>query len=429
MKYVHDHYGSLSWSRLLRPAIKLARDGFVVSEDFAKAMDLSSQHDDFLIRDPAWAEDFAPHGVRVKRGDIMTRKRYARTLQAIATEGADAFYRGPIGKAYISAVRRSNGVMVLRDLELYQVISRRPVRINYRDFIVHGCSAPASSPVVLSALKILEGYGVTSKAEHHLNIHRMDEATRFGFGRRASFGDPDFVKGLTKFQEEMLSESFGARMRSRISDRHTLNVSDYNPDGFEILNDHGTSHVVTADASGMAFSLTTTINLFFGSRLMVPETGVIVNNEMNDFSVPNVSNVFGFYPCPSNFIRPGKRPLSSISPLIAEHRNGTLYSVFGASGGSRIITATLQNALHILSSGMSVAEAVRQPRLHDQLIPNVAVFEEDYDADTVNFMRRRGHNVTLAPTAGSSAQALRIVSGSFEAVGEPRQMDSAGLTA
>ena len=153
-----------------------------------------------------------------------------------------------------------------------------------------------------------------------------------------------------------------------------------------------------------------------------------MNDEMNDFSIPNISNVFGYYPSPTNFILPRKRPLTSISPIIAERKDGTLHSIFGASGGSHIITTTLQNALHILGSGMGVAEAVSQPRLHDQLVPNIAVFEEGYDVDTVNFMKGRGHNVTWASTAGSSAQAIRIIAGRFEAAGEPRQKDSAGLT-
>ena len=428
MEYIHQNYGSLPWSTLLQPAIKLARDGFVVSGDFAKAMDLSTQKNNFLTEDPVWAEDFAPRGIRVEQGDTMTRKRYARTLQAIADGGADAFYMGAVGQATVDAVQRDNGLMVLKDLEEYRVLSRRPVNIDYKDVTLYGCGVPASSSVVLSALKILEGYGDTEENEHNLNVHRMDEAMRFGYGKRASFGDPDFVDGLAKLEAEMLSEKFGVDTRDKISDHHTLNISEYDPEGFESLDDHGTSHVVTADSSGMAFSLTTTVNLFFGSRLMVPETGIIMNDQMNDFSIPNISNVFGYRPSPANYIRPRKRPLTSISPLIAEHKNGTLYSVFGASGGSRIITTTLQTALHVLESGMSVVEAVRQPRLHDQLLPNIVIFEQSYDNNTVDFMKVRGHNVTWG-VAGSSAQALRIVDGRFEAAGEPRQRDSAGLTA
>ena len=131
---------------------------------------------------------------------------------------------------------------------------------------------------------------------------------------------------------------------------------------------HGTSHVVTADASGMAISLTTTVNLLFGSQLVVPETGVIMNNEMNDFSIPNQSNAFGYAPSPANFIKPGKRPLSSISPTIVEYlKNGTLYYVIGSAGGSRIITATIQNLWHVLDQNETVKESLAEPRLHDQV--------------------------------------------------------------
>ena len=428
LQHIYDHYGSLPWSMLVQPAIRLARDGFVISEDFAKAMDLSTQLYDFLSEDPVWAEDFAPKGRRLQKGEVMTRKRYARTLEAIASQGADAFYTGPIGRAMIDTLQKYNGSMVLKDLEDYQILSRHPVDIKYKGLRIYSCGTPASGAVILSSLKILEGYNESSEDFQDLKVHRMDEATRFGYGKRASFGDPDFVDGLVAFEAEMLSERFAAVTRDKISDHHTLNLSDYDPEGFESLEDHGTSHVVTADASGMAFSLTTTVNLFFGSRLMVPETGIIMNDQMNDFSIPNISNVFGYYPSPANYIRPRKRPLTSISPLIVEHPNGTLHSVFGASGGSRIITTTIQTALHILDSNMSVAEAVTQPRLHDQLIPNIALFDYTYDNATVKSMKARGHNVTWG-TVGSSAQALGVVDGRFEAAGEPKQRDSAGLTA
>src|SRR5436305_5690846 len=165
----------------------------------------------------------------------------------------------------------------------------------------------------------------------------------------------------------MLSSAAAAEVRSRISDSTTQNVSWYDPGGLESLETPGTSHVVTADASGMSISLTTTVNLLFGSQLMVPETGVIMNNEMNDFSIPGTSNAFGYIPSPANYIRPGKRPLSSITPTIVEFPNGTLYASIGAAGGSRIITATIQNLWHLLDQDMTMPQALAQPRLHDQL--------------------------------------------------------------
>jgi len=181
---------------------------------------------------------------------------------------------------------------------------------------------------------------------------------------------------------------------------------------------------------------------------MVPETGVIMNNEMNgkssssspspskahdlplriDFSIPGTSNAFGYIPSPSNYIRPGKRPLSSISPTIVEHANGTLYFVVGAAGGSRIITATIENLWHVLDQNMTSPQALAQPRFYDQLVPNQVSFEYAYDNTTVAFMKERGHNVTWVPPGQSTVQALRrLANGTFEAAGEPRQKNSGGF--
>jgi gamma-glutamyltranspeptidase/glutathione hydrolase len=194
------------------------------------------------------------------------------------------------------------------------------------------------------------------------------------------------------------------------------------------LDTPGTSHVVTADASGLAISLTSTVNLLFGSQLMVPETGVIMNDEMNDFSIPGTSNSFGFIPSPSNYIRPGKRPQSSISPAIVETPDGRLYMVIGAAGGSRIISSTIQNIHHVLDLGMTAPKALARPRLHDQLVPNVATFEYSYDNSTVAFMKNLGHNVSWVAPGQSSAQGIRVLpNGTFEAAGEPRQKNSGGF--
>ena len=397
--------------------------------DFSKAMDMATKfyHSDFLTKDPAWVEDFAPNGTRVGTGDVMTRKRYARMLEAIATQGLAAFYKGPLADATVQAARRHNGTLTSADLEDYEVISRNPAEIDYRGFKLHACGAPASGTVVLSVLKVLEMYGELND-DNDLSTHRMDEAIRFGYGKRSNFGDPGFVSEMACLEAGMLNQTFANDVKSKISDEHSLNVSDYDPDGFESRENHGTSHIVTADASGIAISLTTTVNLFFGSTVMVPETGLVLNDEMNDFSVPNVSNVFGYYPSPANYVRPRKRSMSSIAPMMADFANGTLFAVLGASGGSRIITTVIQNALNILDHRMTAHETVKQPRLHDQLLPNQVTFEWTYDNRTVESMRRRGHNVTWG-SAGSSAQAIRVVDGHFEAAGEPRQHDSAGLTA
>ena len=413
-------------------AIETARYGWPVTADLVRYMasaNASAAEPNFLVNNPTWALDFAPNGTLVKLNDTITRKRYADTLETIANDGPDSFYTGSIAANTIKALRAANGTMTMEDLANYTVAIRPPANITYRGFRLHSCSAPSSGEVALSVLKTVEGYtDFFSNSSANLSTHRLDEAMRFGYGERTDLGDPLFVANLSHYQEQMLSAESAAEIRSKISDQRTLNVSAYDPTGLESLETPGTSHVVTADASGMAISLTTTVNLLFGSNLMVPETGVIMNNEMNDFSIPGSSNAFGFIPSPANFIVPGKRPLSSIAPTIVEHPNGTLYYVIGAAGGSRIITATIQNLIHVLDRNMTAAQALAQPRLHDQLIPNQVSFEYAYDNDTVAFMKARGHNVTWVAPGQSTAQGLRLLpNGTFEAAGEPRQLNSGGF--
>ena len=182
--YIHKNYGVLPWPTLFQPAIELAREGFPVSKDFAKAMDLVTEYtgDDFLLKDPSWAEDFAPNGTRVGEGDIVTRKRYARTLEAIATGGPDVFYKGAQAEAMVRALRTRNGTITMEDMASYNVVSRTPASIEYKGFRVHACGAPASGAVALSVLKILEGYFDMEQSED-LSTHRMDEAIRFGYGK------------------------------------------------------------------------------------------------------------------------------------------------------------------------------------------------------------------------------------------------------
>lgn len=179
----------------------------------------------------------------------------------------------------------------------------------------------------------------------------------------------------------------------------------------------------------MSASLTTTVNTLFGSPVMEPITGIIMNNEMDDFSIPGKNNTYGYVPNKANYIQPRKRPLSSVSPIIVEYPNGDLYYSIGAGGGSRITTATIQNIMHVLDSKMTVPQALAQPRLHDQLIPTHVSFEYAYDNSTVAFLKSLGHNVTWVAPGQSQAQGLRVLpNGTFEAAGDPRQKASAGYT-
>ena len=434
MQYLHENYGKLPWATVIQPAIKLARYGFPVTIDLIKYINsaLAESSRNFLVEDPSWAIDFAPNGTLVQLNQTMYRKRYADTLETIARDGPDAFYEGAIADATIAALQAANGTMTSEDLKKYTVAIRDPAQITYRDFKLTSSAAPGGGTVALSILKIFEGYAnVGDPAAVNMSTFYLNEAMRFAYGERTNLGDPGFVAGAYSYEAGMLSDATAAAVRSRITNVTHNNVTYYDPSQFSTLSDHGTSEIAAADNSGLTITLTTTVNLLFGSQLMVPETGVIMNDEMNDFSIPGSSNAFGYTPSPANYISPGKRPLSSISPTIAEWlKNGTMYLATGSAGGSQIITATVQNCWNVLDKGLSIADSLAQPRLHDQLSPNVVQFEYTYDNETVDFLKSAGSNVTWVAPGGSTAQGLMyLTNGSFAAAGEPRQHDSGGLTA
>ena len=413
----------------MEPAIRVARYGFRVNEDMLKYMDaVEKPNGDFFTEDPSWAMDFAPRGYRLKLNEIMTRKQYADTLEVIAHEGPDAFYTGTIAKATIATLTKANGTMTMEDLENYTIALRKPSEISYQGYKATACGAPAGGSVALSTLKVIDGLeGLGDPAQRNFTTHRLDEAIKFAYGERTKLGDPSFVEGMLAYQNSMLSDATAAVIRSKLAN-NPQDVSYYNPDGIENLETPGTSHIVAADRSGLAISMTTTINTLFGSQVRVPETGVIMNNQMNDFSIPGSSNTYGYISSPANYIQPGKRPLSSMSPTIVETHDGKLYLVIGAAGGSRIITSTIQNLHYILDRNMTTPQALAQPRLHDQLIPAQIAFEYAYDNSTVAYMKELGHNVTWVAPGLSEAHAVRLLqNGTFEAAGEPRQAVSGGF--
>jgi len=359
-----------------------------------------------------------------------------RTLDKIGKHGADAFYKGEIAESLISVIQKENGTMTLDDLESYEVIRREPLEISYRGYKLYTSGVPSSGAILMSILKTMEQYPVEDWEDVHLTTHRFNEAMRFAYGSRLELGDPDFVPESIKIEKAMLDENVAKSIRDRILDDRTQPIEVYDPREIYTTEGQGTSHIVTADKDGMATSVTTTINLLYGSLIMDPVTGVVLNNEMNDFSIPNVSNEFGFAPSAANFIRPGKRPLSSITPVIieipADTESGTpstLYATVGAAGGSRIISATTQVIWHLVEHDFSLPQALAEPRIHDQLMPNHVLVEYKFDNTTVESMRQRGHEIVRVAEGLSAVHAVRVEGGVFEAEAEPRQKDSGGATA
>ena len=354
------------------------------------------------------------------------------TLEQIAKHGSKAFYEGKIAKSTIAALSKDRGIMTLDDLKNYQVISRKTVSSTYRGYKVYSTSSPSSGSIALSILRIIEKYNISDASTLALNVHRIDEAMRWSYSERGELGDPDYFEGMLEKEDEMLSGERIEYIHDRLSDNKTRDPAHYNTTASQTYfqpTNHGTSHIVTSDRSGLSITLTSTVNLLFGSHLMVPETGIIMNNEMDDFSTPGRQNAFGFPPSPFNFPAPNKRPLSSITPVHIEHGNGSLYISIGAAGGSRIPTATVLSIINLLDRNMTLKESLAEKRVHDQLYPATTFFEEGFDKMLVEEMRHRGHNVSWISGRVSAVQATRMLwNGTFEAAGEPRQFNSGGLS-
>ncbi|KAF9021815.1 gamma-glutamyltranspeptidase [Hymenopellis radicata] len=438
---LHARHGKLAWAELFQPAIRLARYGFTVTQDLEDA--LASSYP-FLTADPLWAETYAPNGTLARKGSTLYRKRYAKTLETLALHGADAFYKGPLAERTSTAARAAGGILTPADLANYTAIVRSPNNITYRGrFRIFSTVAPSSGSVVLSALRIFDAYA--GDTETDLRTHQLIQATKFAYGQRTNFGDPAFTKNVTRLEKTYLTEEVVEKVREMLPQNTTYVAKYYDPASYQVLSDNGTSHMVAVDKDGNAVSLTTTVNLYWGSQVMT-EDGIILNDEMDDFSSPGLSNSFGFAPSPVNFIRPFKRPQSSIASSIAEDlHTGQLIMATGSAGGSRIITATLQNLHHHLDLRLSAEEAAYTPRWHEQLGPST-LFEGLYNESdttfyeagvqlgiaafsnsTVGYLMGLGYNVSGEAYSGSTSHVIvRDADGVFEAANDPRKSAGGG---
>ncbi|GAA98617.1 uncharacterized protein L969DRAFT_18069 [Mixia osmundae IAM 14324] len=428
---LHHRHGKLAWARLFAPAVDLARNGFPVSVDLANAF----KGYPFLLSDPLFAESFAPNGTLLTLGQTCYRKRYADVLEAIGYHGADWYYEGENAQSIANASQSRGGILTVQDLKNYTAILRKPASIKYRNHRIFSTIAPSSGSVVLSALKIFSGFnGSASDTDPAINetTHYLIEATRLAYAQRTNFGDPAFTANVSALEKSFLTDKVASEARAKISPNRTYPDAYYDIGKYAILNDSGTSHLAAADSNGYVVSLTTTINLYWGSQVMT-DKGIILNDEMDDFSSPGQTNSFGFAAAPANFIQPGKRPQSSIASSIVEDLDGNFVEATGSAGGSRIITATLQNIYHYLDQALSANATVHHSRWHDQLT-NVTYFEyaspqvgiPGYSNSTVAFLTNQGYNVTYEDTTGSTGHVVALKDGIFTAASDPRKAAGRG---
>ncbi|KAJ3145561.1 hypothetical protein HDU86_000870 [Geranomyces michiganensis] len=432
---VHAKYGHLPFARLFRPAIELNRNGFKVPNQLGVALNPKAYP--FLCKDPLFAESYCPNGIIKKEGDIVKKERYAATLQKMSLSGADAFYKGKIAQNTVAAINATGGIMTLKDLEAYRVVWRRPKNITFQgNHKVYASVAPSSGSVVLSTLQTLDQFSGLNPAAN-LTVHRMVEAMKFAYGERTNYADPAFITNVTALQAQYLRDSYAKIKARKIRDDAVGAGTYYNPANLTVLEDAGTSHISVVDKHGMAVTLTTSINTFWGSGVMTAD-GIILDNTMDDFSNAK-PNVYGYVPVSPNFVRPGKRPLSSMSPVIVEDlATGALQLATGSAGGSRIITAVIQNVFNVLASNGSVnlQQSIARARLHDQLMPNTTALEwgtssipgfAGYSNSTAAYLASVGHSVIWVAPGSSTAQGVqRFANGTLLAAREVRQLSAGG---
>ncbi|TBU55830.1 gamma-glutamyltranspeptidase [Dichomitus squalens] len=417
LEEAHRRWGSLPWKTLVKPAADLA-EGWAVPKELGRRLQWFS---DLMLNEPDWRAIFAPEGRLLREGDIIRRTNLSRTLRTIADEGADAFYKGHIADAIVNKVRATGGILAREDLEGYKVRVSRALQGTYRGRRIYTPHAPTSGPVLQHMLNLMEHYDeLVEDGRTTLNVHRLVEAMKFGFAARTWIGDPTFHDNVTRIYE-IPTKEFSDQVFPNITDDTTHTPEYYHP-VYDVVVDHGTSHSSIVDKNGMAVALTTTVNLIFGSAVMDPVTGVILNDEMDDFSTPGRPNAFGLHPSPYNYPEPGKRPLSSTVPTIMEYDDGSFYLAIGGSGGSRIFPAVFQVLLN-LDWGMDVSAAIEYGRLQDQLFPTEVDADDTLPPELLAGLRAKGHNVTVSDTnrVASVVQAVFNRNGTIWAASDSRK--------
>jgi gamma-glutamyltranspeptidase/glutathione hydrolase/leukotriene-C4 hydrolase len=365
-----------------------------------------------MISNSDWSPVFINEdtGTLLRHGDTIRRPGYARLLRAIAEKGSPAFYEGEFARSMIDKVQSKGGILTLEDLQSYRVRVTDAIQGEWLGRRVFTTPAPTSGHVLLSMLNILSDYKnwIKDGATSGLSAHRLIEAMKFGSAQRTRIGDPSFMNA-TELQQiaKISTQSEADYIRSKIDDEYTHDLDYYEP-LFDIRDSHGTMHLSTLDQSGMAVALTSTVNLIFGSQVMDPYSGVILNDEMDDSSTPGAPNAFGLYPSPYNYPQPGKRPLSSTAPTIVEHADGSIYLAIGGSGGSRIFGSIAQVLLN-LDWGMDLSEAIERPRIHHQLMPASVSAESTTDEHILDALRDRGHHVETFDIDMAAAEVQAVL--------------------
>ena len=381
-------FGSLSLAALIAPAIRLAMEGFPLDASLRYTIERQLPN---MKKFPELGRVFLVKDDVPPEGEIIRQTELGQTLKAIVSEGADVFYQGWIAQAIVETVRKEGGVLALDDLRSYKPVWREPLVGSYRNHMVITMPPPSSGGVALiQMLNVLEGHQLHQLAHNSgTYLHLVAEAMKHAFADRAQYlGDPDFVKAPIS---TLISKDYATWIRGRISPIKTHPAKYY---GLRNLKTEqgGTTHLSVLDRFGNAVACTLSVNTRFGSKILVPKTGIVLNNEIDDFAIYPSGNVYGLVGNEANALQPKKRPLSSMTPTIILLGDRPELIV-GAAGGPRIISATLQTIVNVLDFHMPVKEAVEAPRIHHQWIPEEINVETKLAPEAKKSLERRGHSV------------------------------------
>ena len=413
-----EKYGSgkFTLADLLQPAIGLARDGTLITDDSADTLPDWHRR---LARWPSAARIFSrPDGTSLREGDTLIQTDLAATLSAIATQGPRGFYEGPVAEKLVKAIGDAGGIMTRDDLKSYQPVIRAPVRGTYRGYDIVSMPQPSSGGVVLlETLNILEGFPMQDMKQGSApSLHVLIEAMKRAYADRARYlGDPAFVSAPVA---TLISKDYAAKQRAGID----LDKATPWTDALSAVpprEGSNTTHFSVVDSLGNAVSNTYTLNFSYGVGLVAEGTGVLLNNELDDFTAaPGASNAYGLVGFEANLPGPGKRPLSSMSPTIVL-KDGKPVLVTGSPGGSRIISTVLQVIVNVLDYNMNVAAAVAAPRLHHQWLPDEVRIERGFAEDTLAALRAEGHRV-VEPMGQTSANSIAVTPKGLLGAPDPR---------
>ena len=418
------NYGTLSWEEVLKPAIRLAEEGFEIPHDLANTL-ASKRYRARLSSNEAAAKVFYKEDKSLyKAGEILVQNDLANTLRQLSEFGPDAFYKGEIAKLIIKEMERNGGLITLEDLSNYQIAERKPLNGQYKDYKI--VSMPPSSSGgthLIQMLNMLEEFPIKEmgfgSAE---SIHILAEVMKRAYADRSKYlGDTDFYKVPSSLTSKDYAKSLNAFI-SKDKITPSDEISAGNPFPYESPD---TTHFSVMDSFGNAVSNTYTLNFSYGSGMMIPGTGMLINNEMDDFSSkPGTPNGYGLLGSEANAIEGNKRPLSSMTPTII-FKNDEPYMVFGSPGGSRIITTVLQVALNVMDHDMNIAQAVHSPRIHHQWLPEILMIESGFGPDTERLLTEKGYKLYPSSTMGS-VQAIMKEGDYFYGSADPRR-PSAGV--